>query len=202
MSSRCTHVGCPTQPNGPLFLAAAAGRADERRRGRARSRPSPPGFGCPCHGSQFDNEGNRTAGPGAARTRPLPVLDPQRPPLARPPLQRQPRRRHRRAGADPQLRAQGRRRARHRPRVVALPDRPAVMSIYELEIGWACVRKRTALPALGAPRVRGGTRRLPDGPRGHAGRALQRRPARLPRVGALTSCRPTDDDNDKKGALG
>jgi len=23
----------------------------------------PSGFGCPCHGSQFDNEGNRTAGP-------------------------------------------------------------------------------------------------------------------------------------------
>lgn len=23
------------------------------------------GFGCPCHGSQFDNEGNRTAGPAA-----------------------------------------------------------------------------------------------------------------------------------------
>jgi Rieske Fe-S protein len=23
----------------------------------------PAGFGCPCHGSQFDNEGNGTAGP-------------------------------------------------------------------------------------------------------------------------------------------
>ena len=23
----------------------------------------PSGFGCPCHGSQFDDEGNRTAGP-------------------------------------------------------------------------------------------------------------------------------------------
>ena len=23
----------------------------------------PAGFGCPCHGSQFDDEGNRTAGP-------------------------------------------------------------------------------------------------------------------------------------------
>jgi hypothetical protein len=23
----------------------------------------PSGFGCPCHGSQFDTEGNRTAGP-------------------------------------------------------------------------------------------------------------------------------------------
>ena len=23
----------------------------------------PSGFGCPCHGGQYDNEGNRTAGP-------------------------------------------------------------------------------------------------------------------------------------------
>ena len=23
----------------------------------------PAGFGCPCHGGQYDNEGNRTAGP-------------------------------------------------------------------------------------------------------------------------------------------
>jgi hypothetical protein len=65
------------------------------------------------------------------------VLDPQRPSLGRPPLQRQPRRGHRRADADPQLRAQGRRRARNRTRGVALPDRPALMGIYELEIGWA-----------------------------------------------------------------
>ena len=25
----------------------------------------PAGYGCPCHGSQFDTEGNRTAGPAA-----------------------------------------------------------------------------------------------------------------------------------------
>jgi Rieske Fe-S protein len=62
MSSRCTHVGCPTQPNGPLF---GQQRKTERTAGGevalVPSRPS--GFGCPCHGSQFDNEGNRTAGP-------------------------------------------------------------------------------------------------------------------------------------------
>ena len=63
MSSRCTHVGCPTQPNGPLFFAQRKAAANERRRGRARSRSGVAGFGCPCHGSQFDNEGNRTAGP-------------------------------------------------------------------------------------------------------------------------------------------
>jgi len=62
LSSRCTHVGCPTQPSGPLFPA-------RRRRERTRSGgvdlvPAlPAGFGCPCHGSQFDLEGNRTAGP-------------------------------------------------------------------------------------------------------------------------------------------
>jgi len=58
MSSRCTHVGCPTQPNGPLF--------ESRRRdaGGVTIVPTrPAGFGCPCHGSQFDTEGNRTAGP-------------------------------------------------------------------------------------------------------------------------------------------
>ena len=58
LSTRCTHVGCPTQPNGPLFT--------ERERGGdgVRIVPTrPSGFGCPCHGSQFDTEGNRTAGP-------------------------------------------------------------------------------------------------------------------------------------------
>jgi Rieske Fe-S protein len=62
MSSRCTHVGCPTQPNGPLF--AAKRRAERTASGEIGLVPAQPsGFGCPCHGSQFDNEGNRTAGP-------------------------------------------------------------------------------------------------------------------------------------------
>ena len=58
MSSRCTHVGCPTQPNGPLFESR---KRDEDGVTIVPTRPS--GFGCPCHGSQFDTEGNRTAGP-------------------------------------------------------------------------------------------------------------------------------------------
>ena len=58
MSSRCTHVGCPTQPNGPLFPNRQRGSGDVTI---VPTRPS--GFGCPCHGSQFDTEGNRTAGP-------------------------------------------------------------------------------------------------------------------------------------------
>jgi len=62
LSSRCTHVGCPTQPNGPILLAQ---RQVERGGGGEVSLvpTTPSGFGCPCHGSQFDNEGNRTAGP-------------------------------------------------------------------------------------------------------------------------------------------
>jgi Rieske Fe-S protein len=62
MSSRCTHVGCPTQPNGPLFFKQR--RAERTGTGEVGLVPTQAsGFGCPCHGSQFDNEGNRTAGP-------------------------------------------------------------------------------------------------------------------------------------------
>jgi Rieske Fe-S protein len=62
MSSRCTHVGCPTQPNGPLFSQKR--KAERTNGGEVALVPAQPaGFGCPCHGSQFDNEGNRTAGP-------------------------------------------------------------------------------------------------------------------------------------------
>jgi Rieske Fe-S protein len=62
MSSRCTHVGCPTQPNGPVFQQQR--RAERTSGGEVSLVPAQPsGFGCPCHGSQFDNEGNRTAGP-------------------------------------------------------------------------------------------------------------------------------------------
>jgi Rieske Fe-S protein len=62
ISSRCTHVGCPTQPNGPLF--AAQRMTKHTSGGEVELVPAQPsGFGCPCHGSQFDTEGNRTAGP-------------------------------------------------------------------------------------------------------------------------------------------
>jgi Rieske Fe-S protein len=62
MSSRCTHVGCPTQPNGPLFQEQR--RLSRTSAGEVDLVPTQPaGFGCPCHGSQFDTEGNRTAGP-------------------------------------------------------------------------------------------------------------------------------------------
>jgi len=62
MSSRCTHVGCPTQPNGPVF--AQQQKVQRTSGGDVGLVPTQPsGFGCPCHGSQFDTEGNRTAGP-------------------------------------------------------------------------------------------------------------------------------------------
>src|SRR5690348_8695618 len=62
MSSRCTHAGCPTQPNGLIFTKQ--GHGQRTRTGEVALVPTlPSGFGCPCHGSQFDNEGNRTAGP-------------------------------------------------------------------------------------------------------------------------------------------
>jgi Rieske Fe-S protein len=63
MSSRCTHVGCPTQPNGPLL--SQQHRLERTSAGEVGLVPAVPagGFGCPCHGSQFDTEGNRTAGP-------------------------------------------------------------------------------------------------------------------------------------------
>jgi len=63
LSNRCVHLGCPVQPNGPLQEDSA--REFENRAGAAvRITPTDPsGFGCPCHGGQYDNEGNRTAGP-------------------------------------------------------------------------------------------------------------------------------------------
>jgi len=58
LSNRCAHLGCPVQPNGPV--------EDERKKevGHVTLIPTiPAGFGCPCHGGQYDNEGNRIAGP-------------------------------------------------------------------------------------------------------------------------------------------
>jgi Rieske Fe-S protein len=56
--SRCVHLGCPVQPNGPIDEDAMKKVGDvELRPVLAQS------FGCPCHGGQYDSEGNRTAGP-------------------------------------------------------------------------------------------------------------------------------------------
>ena len=65
ISNRCTHVGCPTQANGPQ--GPTLGKPTIKKRtanGPVEFVPViPAGYGCPCHGSQFDTEGNRTAGP-------------------------------------------------------------------------------------------------------------------------------------------
>jgi Rieske Fe-S protein len=56
------HLGCPVQPNGPVDDEAAT---EERTESTTVTRipTNPAGFGCPCHGGQYDIEGNRTAGP-------------------------------------------------------------------------------------------------------------------------------------------
>ena len=57
--SRCVHLGCPTQPNGPIFEDEKSTFEDSV----VLIPTKPAGFGCPCHGGQYDTEGNRTAGP-------------------------------------------------------------------------------------------------------------------------------------------
>jgi Rieske Fe-S protein len=58
ISNHCAHLGCPVQPNGPV-------EDDQKVEYKHVSiTPTiPAGFGCPCHGGQYDTEGNRTAGP-------------------------------------------------------------------------------------------------------------------------------------------
>jgi Rieske Fe-S protein len=66
ISNRCTHLGCPTQANGPSGFKFTGKRTikEHTLTGPAEFIPVvPAGYGCPCHGSQFDTEGNRTAGP-------------------------------------------------------------------------------------------------------------------------------------------
>jgi Rieske Fe-S protein len=64
LSNRCAHLGCPVQPNGPV--AENHSKTEENRAGQEvlkKTPVKPAGFGCPCHGGQYDTEGNRTAGP-------------------------------------------------------------------------------------------------------------------------------------------
>jgi Rieske Fe-S protein len=64
VSNRCVHLGCPVQVNGLALenqkkrVQVEDGPAVELTPTQAAS-----GFGCPCHGGQYDIEGNRTAGP-------------------------------------------------------------------------------------------------------------------------------------------
>jgi len=59
ISNHCAHLGCPVQPNGLLDNAATTHAGDVT----LIPTVAIVGFGCPCHGGQYDVEGNRTAGP-------------------------------------------------------------------------------------------------------------------------------------------
>ncbi len=58
--SRCAHLGCPVQPNGLIDEEA---KQTVGKQGVELTPVLATGFGCPCHGGQYDTEGNRTAGP-------------------------------------------------------------------------------------------------------------------------------------------
>jgi Rieske Fe-S protein len=64
ISNRCAHLGCPVQPNGPV-----QDNQKKEVKGNGEQRvtliPTIPagGFGCPCHGGQYNPEGNRVSGP-------------------------------------------------------------------------------------------------------------------------------------------
>jgi Rieske Fe-S protein len=63
LSNRCVHLGCPVQVNG---LPLDGQKKTEANEGQVVTRiptAAAAGFGCPCHGGQYDTEGNRTAGP-------------------------------------------------------------------------------------------------------------------------------------------
>jgi len=64
ISNRCAHLGCPVQPNGPVFDSQSkeVNTGGGERIKLIKMLPAG-GFGCPCHGGQYDPEGNRTAGP-------------------------------------------------------------------------------------------------------------------------------------------
>ena len=64
LSNRCAHLGCPVQPNGPVAENEAKTETNRQGQEVLKTTPvKPAGFGCPCHGGQYDTEGNRTAGP-------------------------------------------------------------------------------------------------------------------------------------------
>jgi Rieske Fe-S protein len=65
ISNRCAHLGCPVQANGPSGqILGMPNQTEHGANGPVTLAPTvPAGFGCPCHGGQYDTEGNRTAGP-------------------------------------------------------------------------------------------------------------------------------------------
>ncbi|HEY2355154.1 MAG TPA: hypothetical protein VGH79_09690 [Gaiellaceae bacterium] len=65
ISNHCAHLGCPVQANGPADQYIGEAVIHEKTpNGPVIMDPViPAGYGCPCHGGQYDTEGNRTAGP-------------------------------------------------------------------------------------------------------------------------------------------
>ena len=64
ISNRCAHLGCPVQPNGPVQDNQTK-EVEGKNGQRITMIPAIPagGYGCPCHGGQYDIEGNRVSGP-------------------------------------------------------------------------------------------------------------------------------------------
>jgi Rieske Fe-S protein len=65
ISNHCVHLGCPVQANGPTGeILGMPTVIEHTKNGRVKLDPVvPAGYGCPCHGGQYDVEGNRVAGP-------------------------------------------------------------------------------------------------------------------------------------------
>jgi Rieske Fe-S protein len=64
LSNRCVHLGCPVQVNGlPLDEEKETLITEGQPPVDVTPTQAASGFGCPCHGGQYDTEGNRTAGP-------------------------------------------------------------------------------------------------------------------------------------------
>src|SRR5205823_82529 len=66
ISNHCAHLGCPVQANGPTGFKYTGVKSfkEHTANGPAEFQSvKPAGYGCPCHGGQYDPEGNRIAGP-------------------------------------------------------------------------------------------------------------------------------------------
>ncbi len=65
ISNHCAHLGCPVQANGPTDQYIGKKIIHEHTlNGPVTMDPAiVAGYGCPCHGGQYDPEGNRIAGP-------------------------------------------------------------------------------------------------------------------------------------------
>jgi Rieske Fe-S protein len=66
ISNHCVHLGCPVQANGPTgfkYTGTPSFKEHTLNGPVTFESVTPAGYGCPCHGGQYDPEGNRIAGP-------------------------------------------------------------------------------------------------------------------------------------------